>query len=334
MKGRPHPSLPHFVLLLSCLFSSVLADIPRVDFGRMGVVALGGAFAGLDFYTANSTNTFDTSTSTLLARASNGTISPIGSTNVGGSISAVCGLGNTIYIGGNFSSLSGGSYSNIAAYDTKSRKLSPLQSGLDGVVHALFCDSSSNELWVGGEFRTPVGADATQYGGSVAIFNIKASSWTPTGFFGLSGGSSSVRAISRGSGSASSALYFAGSFLTTFGTNTTVNFTNNPNVPYSSGATPFSSSLVPIPLSASDVNANPSSTEAGFTDIANILCPAGADGPGNTWFSQDGVLSHLTILTNKFQNARGIRLGNTFISNHGTKTFTCVCVSILVSILV
>ena len=320
----------YFFTLLPCLFLSVLADTPKVDFGRMGVVALGGAFAGLDFYTANPTNTFDSSSSTLLTRASNGTISPIASTNAGGSINAVCGLGNTVYIGGNFSSLSGGSYSHITAYDITSRKLSSLQSGLDGVVHALFCDSSSNELWAGGDFHIPVGADATQYGGSVAVFNIKTSSWNPPGFFGLSGENSSVRVISRGSGS-SSALYFAGSFLTAYGTNTTVNSTNNPNVPYSSGATPFSSSLVPIPLSASDVNANPSSTESGFTDIANILCPSGPDGPGNTWFSQSGVLSHLTILTHKFQNSRGIRLGNTFISNHGTKTFTCVHLSIHLS---
>jgi hypothetical protein len=294
----------------------------------MGVVTVGGAFAGLDFYTVNSTNAFDSSSSTLLARASNGTISLIGSTNVGGSINAVCGLGNTVYIGGDFSSLAGGSYSNVAAYDITSQKLSSMQSGLDDVVHALFCDPSSHELWAGGDFHIPIGADATQYGGSVAVFNIKTSSWSPPEFFGLSGEDASVRAISQGSGSASSALYFAGSFLTTFGANTTVNSTNNPNVPYSSGATPFSSSLVPIPLSASDVYANPSSTESGFTDITKILCPSGSDGPGNTWLSQEGVLSYITIRTDKFQNSRGIRLGNTFISNHGTKTFTCVQISI------
>lgn len=323
MRGHLNPSSPYFALL-PYLFTAVLADVPRVDFSRMGVVAVGGAFAGLDFYTANPTNTLDSSSSTLLARASNGTLTLIGSTNVGGSINAVCELDNTVYIGGNFSSLTGGSYSNIAAYDTTSLRLSSLQSGLDGVVHALFCDPSTHELWAGGDFHNPIGADVTQYGGSVAVFNVKVSSWSPPGFFGLSGEDSSVRAISQGPDSASSVLYFAGSFLTTFGTNATVNSTNNPNVPYSSGATPFSSSLVPIPLSASDVHANPSSTESGFTDIAKILCPSGSDGPGNTWLSQDGVLSHLTILTNKFQNSRGIRLGNTFISNHGTKTFTCV----------
>ncbi|KAF8320722.1 hypothetical protein DL93DRAFT_2215739 [Clavulina sp. PMI_390] len=309
-------------LLAPVAFASASSIMPQVDFARMGVVAVGGSFAGLDFYTANETNTFDGSTSTLLSRAlSNGTTTAIASTNAGGSIHAVCSIGNTIYIGGSFSSLSGAAYTNIASYDTGSHQLAAMQSGLDGTVYSLYCDPSASHVWAGGDFHAPVGADATQYGGSVAIFDAKASTWSAPGFFGLKGDGASVRTIAPGTGSASSALYFGGSFLTSFASNVTVNSTNNPNVPYSPGATPFSSSLVPIPLDSSDVDANPSTSEAGYTNITNILCPAGADGPNNTWFSADNMLTQLTLRTNKFNNARGIRLGNTFISNHGTKTF-------------
>lgn len=317
-----NPSLSSFSLLACFLTTTtVLADVPKIDFSRMGVVAVGGSFAGLDFYTANETNTFDGSASTLLTRAANGTITQLAATNLGGSINAVCALGETVYLGGDFSSLSNSSYANIAAYDTTSRALSALQSGLNGAVYALFCDSNANHVWAGGDFNAPVGADASQYGGSVAIFDEKASTWAAPGFFGLIGEESSVRSISAGSGSSSSSLYFAGSFLTNFGTNATFNSTNNPNVPYSSGATPFSSSLVPVPLTSADINANPSSTQSGFNNIANILCPTGGDGPGSTWLSADGDVTQLTLRTNKFNNARGVRLGNTFISNHGTKVF-------------
>jgi hypothetical protein len=287
----------------------------------MGVVAIGGAFAGLDFYTANATNTYDPSSTALLARAPNGTFSHITSTNTGGSINALCALGSTVYIAGNFSSLSGSSYANIAAYDTSSYALSGLQSGLDDIVYTLYCESSSGKLWAGGDFKAPVGASGGAYDGSVAVYDTKASSWSPPAFAGLSGESSTVRSITSGTGTSASSLYFAGSFATTFGSNSTVHHNNNPNVPFSSGASPFSTALVPIPLNDSDINANPSSTESGYSDIGTILCPAGPDGPGNTWFSADGQQTQITIRTDKFQNARGIRLGNTFISDHGTKTF-------------
>ena len=157
----------------------------------------------------------------------------------------------------------------------------------------------------------------------MAVFDTSANTWAPPGFGGLSGQASTVKSIVPGTGSASSTLYLSGSFVTTYGSNTTVavNNTNNPNVPYSSGASPFSSSLVPVPIDPTYISANPTTDEAGYNDVTDILCPAGADGPGNTWFSGDNQATQIVIRTGQYLNARGIRLGNTFIANHGTKAF-------------
>ena len=324
--GHLTVSFTPMTVLASRIFTLVLfinvtvALIPKVDFSRMGKVALTGSFAGLDVFN-NVTSVFDPSTSSLVSRAANGTLISLGSTDSGGSIIAACTLKNTLYVGGNFSSLSGTPFANVASYDTTSGEFAALGSGLDNSVHALYCDARTESVWAGGTFHAPVGADGSKYGGSVAIFDTNASAWSPPAFVGLSGQTPSVRSIVASP--SGSSLYFGGSFITTYGSNTThnVNGTNNPNVPFSSGATPFSSSLVPLPLTSADINANPSSTLSGFNNIANVLCPAGSDGPGNSWFSTDGTPTLITVRTNKYATARGVRLGNTFLQGRGTKTF-------------
>lgn len=70
---------------------------------------------------------------------------------------------------------------------------------------------------------------------------------------------------------------------------------NNPNVPFSIGATLFSSSLVPIPLQRAEVNGSLSSPAAKFGDMHNILYPSGPDGAGNTLFAVDQIAAPITI---------------------------------------
>ena len=103
-----------------------------------------------------------------------------------------------------------------------------------------------------------------------------------------------------------------------------INNTNNPNVPFSSGATPFSSSLVPIPLAGAQIVASPSSADPSFDNISNILCPSGSDGPGNTWLAQDGSQATITIRDFMQLDALGIRLGNTDQEGRGTVEFRYV----------
>ncbi|KAH9831218.1 cortical protein marker for cell polarity-domain-containing protein [Rhodofomes roseus] len=309
---RPPTSLVSSALCILCAHV-VSASLPLVDFDRMGTVALTGAFAGLGI-SDNSTvaTSFDSSTATLLSRASDGALTALGSTDKGGSILAGCALNDVFYFGGNFSSINGTSASYIASYSASSDSFSTLGSGgPNGPVHALYCDASNNNVWAGGKFTSPAS--------SVAVWETKSSQWSSPPFGGLSGASAEVLAITTNS--SASSLLFAGSFTVSYG-NATVNSTNNPSVPYSPGASSFSSSLVPIGLQTAQIVAQPASSESGFNDIEDILCPAGADGAGNTWLAGDGQTAVITARAFSLLSARGIRLGNTFVDGRGTTGFT------------
>ncbi|KAJ6557179.1 cortical protein marker for cell polarity-domain-containing protein [Mycena sp. CBHHK59/15] len=301
-------------LLFTVLLSAVAdASLPIVDFDRMGKVGLAGAFAGLDLF-QNATVSFDPSTSTLFSRASNGSLNRLASSNSGGRIVAGCALSDVFYLGGSFSSIGNTPATNIASYTPSSGAFAALGSGgPNGEIDALFCDTKNSKLWVGGSFTSP--------GTSVAIWDSKASSWSAAPFKGLAGAEGRVLSITSNSSDAS--LFFAGSFTTSFVGNgsAALNGTNNPNVPFSAGATPFSSSLVPVPIGASSIRGSPSSTDTGFTNISKILCPAGADGAGNSWFGADGTTAVVTIRTFSSMIVSGVRLGNTFQPNHGTTGF-------------
>jgi hypothetical protein len=234
---------------------------------------------------------------------------------------ASCSLSDTLYVGGLFDSVSGTSAKNIIAYSPSSGKFSPLGSdgaGLDGEVNALHCDSNSGLVWVGGSFRKPtLSAGSVGFSGAVAVFNPSDNTWAPAPFDGLKGQVLDIAPSADGK-----SLYFGGSFATTFASNSTLNSTSNPNVPYSPGATPFSSSLVPIPLNGSEITAQPASSNSNFNNIVNILCPSGDDGPGYTWLGTDGTTASITARPFKFITASGIRLGNTAVNGRSTTRFT------------
>lgn len=299
-------------LLIAC--QNAQASLPQVDFDRMGTVGLAGAFAGLELFDNTSAIAYDPTTSTLISRTADGSLSLIGSTNAGGRISAGCALGDLFYVAGSFTTVNGTAASNIASYASSTNQFAALGSGgPNGEINTLYCDSAEAKIWAGGKFTSP--------GSAVAVWDTKANSWSKAPFKGLTGASAEVMSIIPNT--TSSSLFFAGSFITSFEGNATIlNTTNNPNVPYSAGATPFSSSLVPVPLGNADIDASPSSSDPQFSDIKNTLCPKGPDGPGNSWFAADGGNTAVVIVrTYMSLSANGVRLGNTFQSGHGTTAF-------------
>ncbi|TBU29554.1 cortical protein marker for cell polarity-domain-containing protein [Dichomitus squalens] len=311
-----HSSRAVTLLALALSAHVVLAasDSPLVDFNRMGKVGLAGAFAGLDLVDNSTSVTFDPTTASLLSRSSDGSLSKIASTNPGGSVLAGCAVDDVFYFAGSFTSVGSTTAANVASYSSSQNTISSLgQNGPDGVVHTLFCDSSRKQVWAGGQFSSP--------GASVAVWDIASSSWSAAPFGGLTGAAAEVLSIT--SNSSQSSLYISGSFIASFGNGTVaINGTHNPNVPFSTGATPFSSSLVPVPLQGAQIDAGPSSSDSDFSNINNTLCPAGSDGPGNTWFAADGTKAVITVRKFSFLTARGIRIGNTFLDGRGTTAFS------------
>ncbi|KAG6864870.1 hypothetical protein C0991_006637 [Blastosporella zonata] len=303
------------VLVFSIFSNVALAALPLVDFDRMGTVGLAGAFAGLElFQNSSSSPAFDPESSTLLSRDVDGALTRLASTNPGGKVSAGCNLNNIFYVAGSFSSISSTSANNIASYTSSSDSFASLGSnGPNGDIDTIFCDATGNKVWVGGSFTSP--------GSNIAVWDPKAGSWSQPPFVGVTGAQSRVLSITTNA--SDSSIFFAGSFITAFpGSGTTLNGTNNPNVPFSNGATPFSSSLVPVPLGNAQVDGSPSTSDAQFSNVQNILCPTGADGPNNSWFAADSSEALVTVQTFSFISANGIRLGNTFQSNHGTTGFS------------
>ncbi|KAG5646314.1 hypothetical protein DXG03_003911 [Asterophora parasitica] len=308
---------PSRILFSLSLFANVVfSALPQVDFDRMGTVGLAGAFAGLDLLqNSSSPLAFDPSTSTLLSRDIDGALTRLASTNTGGSIHAGCTLKGTFYVSGSFSSIGDTSATNVASYNPSSNAFAAVGSnGPNGEVHSIFCDAKDSKVWVGGSFTSP--------GSNVAVWDPKAGTWSAPPFVGVTGAQSKVLSIT--SNSSDSSIFFAGSFITAFQGNEPVvlNGTNNPNVPFSAGATPFSSSLVPIPLGNAQVDGSPSSPDPQFSNIQNILCPLGDDGPGNSWLAADSNTALVTVRTFTFISANGIRLGNTFQPNHRTTGFS------------
>lgn len=302
--------------LLLTVFDVVHAALPLVDFDRMGAVGLAGAFAGLDFY-SNTSQSLNPTASTLLIRSNQGALTYVASTDSGGRVLSSCTMNGIVYLAGSFSVIGDVQLPNVASYDPSSGSFTPLgatNSGPNGPVDVIFCDEKENKLWLGGNFTFP--------GRAVALYDIKSKSWSAPPFVGFTGAQDRVLSITMNATQTS--LFFAGSFITSFqGTGSPLpNGKNNPNVPFSAGASPFSSSLVPVPIQNAQVLGSPSTSLQGFTDIHAILCPAGDDGPGNTWFGQDGSPALITIRTFSFISAGGIRLGNTFQSNHGTTEFS------------
>jgi hypothetical protein len=121
MKTCARSPLWYCITVLALLNATVCIDLPLVDFNRMGTVGLVGAFAGLNFFNSSSANvSFDPTTSTLLSRSADSSLTHIASTNAGRAISAGCAIANTYYLAGNFSSIGNTTVSNVVSYNPAS----------------------------------------------------------------------------------------------------------------------------------------------------------------------------------------------------------------------
>ncbi|GAC92980.1 hypothetical protein PHSY_000540 [Pseudozyma hubeiensis SY62] len=307
------------------LANASIANFPSIDFDLLGAVSIAGSFAGIELWnqtgsSASPNATYNPAASSLLSRANNGTVSFISATEQGGTIRAICQMQsspNTVFVAGNFFSIGGTSVSNIASYDPRSNTFHDMAGGLDGVVQALYCDNEHQQLIVGGSFTAPVNGATDRYLGNVAQWDVAASAWNPVDFGGLDG---AVNTITQGGNN--SLIRFGGSFDTRFASMGANGMTSGTNTSASS----LTAALTPFSLGQVEFVGGPSSNQAGFNNPAQILCPQGADGSGNSYLFEDGVDGRLTARAFRALNVRAIRLGNTFVDGRGTRTFGIVSI--------
>ncbi|WVR06384.1 hypothetical protein IAU60_003415 [Kwoniella sp. DSM 27419] len=344
---QPFPVIPSFLVstvlaLVPAVMasSSAPASLPQVDFSKMGTVGLGGSFAGLDWYSSDSpfvassstgSSRFSTDGDTLFYRGDDGRFRPLGSTNAGGTISALCwsktGSSNgTLFLGGAFSTLDETSATNVASFDLASNTFSALSPGLEGEVNTVHCDNDHSEVWFGGRFAAPVGS-----GGNVALWSTSTSSWAVPTFGGLNGAVKSISASPDGG-----SLYFGGDFTTVYVSNSssllnTTSVTNSTagnitSIPYASKNTTTvgnSGYFTPLTISASataasqyQIHAGPSSGQTGNGNTDGLLCP----GSGK-WLAQEGTVSNVNLVGDQYLPATGVRLVNAFEDGRSTKHF-------------
>lgn len=311
-KRRARRHRPAIVPMLAAIAFAPLAhaspapsNLPPVDFARMGTVGLGGSFAGLDWWQPrNSSSTrFSTDGDTVFVREADGDYRPLGATNAGGRVRAVCEMDGTIYAAGTFTSLGGQSASNIASYSGSWRGLG---AGLTGQVNALYC--TGGEVWAGGEFSGPTNVS------NVALWN---GSWQTVPFGGLNGPVNTISSSDDG-------LFFGGSFSTLYAsTSNSTNYTSIPSAPSNTSTTGNSGFLTPVTLpgasSASGdlvITAGPSTADSQYNNPRVLLCPG-----NGTWLAREGQVSEITLLGYNFWRATGARITNGLAKGRGTKTF-------------
>lgn len=313
------------------------------DFSRMGTVALAGSFAGVDLWTGAEPTFGGGSADSLVVwpGVGNGNEDVV-FTNDGGRIRATCMMQGTYYFAGEFDSLGNATrttaINGIAAY-TSDGSLQTLGQGINGTVHTLWCDQTTQHLWVGGEFSSPNGEQGEAYKGNVAVWDVAAGQWHSPAFGGLNG---VVQVIQQGWEEGQ--LLFGGEFTTrlaagnsttiTPGNTTIITGTNRttgevwlnsstsslPSAPLGTLGTNDSAYLTPIPLLTpiSRIDAGPSTSDEAHADPRTLLCTGNQD----AWWVRDGSVGKVTVNLYRSVPARGVRLGNVLDGGkRGTTSF-------------
>ena len=128
----------------------------------MGRIGLSGDFAGVSLYKYEGQHggAQQNGNNSILGRYPDGGFGSLASSD--GGIHALCSFvmdGNLagVIVGGNFTSLGGLESQGVAMFNPNTSEITALP-GIFGQVNALYCDDSSNTVYVGGSFK---GANST-----------------------------------------------------------------------------------------------------------------------------------------------------------------------------
>ena len=293
--------------LVSILFSFSICPIraynitaapnPNLDFRQLGQVALTGNFDSIATYSfdgQNEDNFNANGSQALLAQLPNGAFETLAASDA--AIKTMCPFYRKtgelfgVIIGGNFTSLGGTQVQGIALFNTTSNEVVPLP-GFTGSVNAVWCDSETDAVFVGGDF--------SGYNSTNAIAWVGTSGWTAMPFKGFNAPVNSIAQASNGN------IIWGGAF------------TGLGNM-----STPTESNEQVINLSTANLSATGTTSTQGFNDPTAIVCKAnGTDGPGGTWLLQDKTPGSISATFGFGFEPTKLRLWNTHQDGRGTKTW-------------
>ncbi|CAG8450891.1 5265_t:CDS:2 [Paraglomus occultum] len=314
----PPPSITSFLFLLlfflssipTQVYSSIPSDLPNVNLESLKKIGIAGQYNEISFYTEGGLQQINNGTSGSIIQKKGDSFTLLGYTEGNKTVNAMCQMNRggelDVYVGGNFTTITNNAgvsltANYIALYNPTTSTFSNLSSGLDGPVLSLLCDSSTNTLYVGGSFTAPVNVsaqDKPNYGGSVAIW--KDGQWSPLPFGGFNGPVNTIVLNSD-----NNTVYFGGEFDAT-----------------SDGSFGDVTSSQPLDMAHANITVGNGSRRPGFDDPSAIICPKGADGPGNTWLLADYQPGSWRIQFPVQVAPTSVDIVNTMVEGRGTKTFS------------
>ncbi|KAL7629269.1 hypothetical protein AAE478_000789 [Parahypoxylon ruwenzoriense] len=288
---------PSWLLTLASLASLSRAisfnPIPdaNLDTSQLGRIGIAGDFSGISLYQyeGQTEQPFNSNGSQqLLTRLPNGVFLSL--LEADASIQTMCVFQRQVILGGNFTSLGGVQSPGIASYNPDTSEVIPL-AGLSGQVNSLLCDDSAGKVYVGGSFRAENSTNAITW--------LASNTWASLPFAGFNGPVTSITKAPSGH------VIFGGSF-------TGLGNTSAPSTPDSQV----------INLSTATIEADQSTSAAGYSDPKNVVCKAdAAGGAGNTWLLDDNTPGTWRASFSFGFEPTKLRLRNTHQDGRGTRTW-------------
>ncbi|KAK9237847.1 cortical protein marker for cell polarity-domain-containing protein [Lipomyces kononenkoae] len=269
--------------------------LPDVDISALGQIGLVGDFRGVSLYSySGQQNSSIASTDSLLVDLPSNIVFDFDGSD--GTINSMCAMGDSIYIGGNFTRIGDSQIHSVARINASTGDVSDLENGVLGNVNVAYCDLDHSLVYFGGSFTN-----------NVAIWNVSSESWQAVPFGGLYGGP--VNAIVERNGN----IIFGGKFL---------------GIGNSSSAASISASqgsqMQLVNMRTANISAQGSMSNHSYSNPRSAVCSNNISAADSTWLLEDGVPGVWTAsFAYDIQPSR-LRIRNADAGGRGTKTFRFV----------
>ncbi|KAA1084844.1 hypothetical protein PGTUg99_000022 [Puccinia graminis f. sp. tritici] len=250
-----------------------------------------------------SNNNNNTTTTATAQQPSEPTI--IATTNLGGSIHAIClTRSNQLIIGGRFDALnSTSSTSNIAIYDPLTHAISPLSnsSSIQGTVHAIEC-LNDDQIWIAGQFQNPISNDQIP---NLISYSTKSHSFQSPNSLNLPNFNGPIYSLDHLISPSGESLIIGGQFSISINTNNPQQQQQTPNF-----------------FDPSTHNNNNNNNTLPLPTLGSSLAPVPLSNQATCWeLDQNFDNGAVTLNLGTSVPVGGIRLGNSFANGGGTAGF-------------